>query len=179
MSERDVTMADLTHLITENLPSGWEFCLSLREGEIDMELFDPDGNLIKRDHSELSFNEMVLDLLNHARQSDGLGPVELDGEPGLAGPTDREYRRAIEGNDEDCPECVGLGRDDDGDPCGTCGGHGMVASALRPKAEPSGRPPGPPSVPMPKCRLCSMPFKSHDRFGNREGCPGYSDGVAR
>lgn len=35
------------------------------------------------------------------------------------------------------------------------------------------RPTGPHGPPRPKCVHCGHPFAEHDRFGNRDGCPGY------
>jgi hypothetical protein len=79
----DVTLVDLTHLVAEHLPEGWEFTLRLREGQISLSLTDPQGQPVQREHDDrMSFNDMVLDLLNYARKSDGLLGVDLQGRSG-------------------------------------------------------------------------------------------------
>lgn len=124
----DVTLGNLMHLICENLPEDWEFTLSLRAGEIDMELIDPAGNRVERCQDDMTFNDMLLDYLNFARTSDGLGHVDIRGQAcDGPGPTDEQYRRAIEGDDIECPTCKGSGHDPVNDEeCDTCGGDGMV-----------------------------------------------------
>ncbi len=76
----DVTLADLTGLLTEHLPTDWVFTLRMRANEIDMYLFDPQGKTVDRDHDDrMSFDERVMDFLNYARQSDGLSCVDMKG----------------------------------------------------------------------------------------------------
>jgi hypothetical protein len=131
--EEDVTLGNLMHLLCEELPEDWEFAVSFRRGEIDMALHDPDGNRVERCQDDMTFNEMVLDYLNHARMSDGLGPVDIKGQSvDPPGPTVEEYRRAMEAVDDRCPECNGTGKGER-DPSGAfaadclvCDGVGVI-----------------------------------------------------
>lgn len=123
----DVTLGNLMHLICENLPEDWEFTVSLRAGEIDMELTDPAGNRVERCQDDMTFNDMILDYLNFARESDGLMAVDLQGRSDWRGPTDEEYRRAVDGDVVECPTCKGSGVDIvNEDECDTCGGDGVL-----------------------------------------------------
>ncbi len=77
--EPEVTLAELFELTGEQLPEDWQLVCRLSLAEIDLYLVSPDGNRVDREQEDMNFVEMIVDLVNHARDSDGLMPVEFKG----------------------------------------------------------------------------------------------------
>jgi len=74
------TFEEITEFVCEHIPSEWEFSLRMTTGCLDIAMHRPCGEPIIRDYpSEMPVQEQIRDLVNHARQADGLTAVCWDG----------------------------------------------------------------------------------------------------
>lgn len=71
----------LFDLICQNLPEDWRITFVCEEGELAVILDDPQGEEMEFVDDDCDLREMVVNRINHARESDGLLPIERDSGP--------------------------------------------------------------------------------------------------
>lgn len=65
--------------VVEELPDGWDVLVEFSRGCLDVNLYDPTGERVDLCQDDMSFVEMFLDCINHARKQDGLcSKVDFD-----------------------------------------------------------------------------------------------------
>ncbi len=79
MTDETLTLAKLGEFACENLPEGWILAVNLRFGTIAVILWNPDREMVEPQEGEVDVAAMVLRRVNLAREEDGLGPVDWDG----------------------------------------------------------------------------------------------------
>ncbi len=67
-------------LACEWLPEDWQIDIELENGSGCAKLIDPDGNEVEVCDDDLTFDAMVLKRVNLARDRDGLGPIDMNGD---------------------------------------------------------------------------------------------------
>ncbi len=71
MKDHNLTLEQLCS-ICEEIPDGWSVIVEFQRGMLDIRLVDEDGENVNLTQDDMSFAEMFLDCVNHARASDGL-----------------------------------------------------------------------------------------------------------
>lgn len=64
--------------IGEPLPEDWEIVVFVRHGECEIELIDPQGEIVALCDDDLDVDQMLRQRVDHARESDGLAPHFAD-----------------------------------------------------------------------------------------------------
>lgn len=71
-------LGGLLEFVCENLPEDWRLAVSMGKGVASFDLIDPDGETVEICDDDLTEDEMIVERVNHARQSDGLQPIEME-----------------------------------------------------------------------------------------------------
>lgn len=75
-----IPMGDIADWATEHLPEDYRLTVTMRPGELDVSLYGPDDEPIEVNQDDVSdVAIMVRNCVNHARDLDGLGPLDFDG----------------------------------------------------------------------------------------------------
>lgn len=79
MTDQEVTLAEILR-VTGNLPKGWAVHIALYNTDIDVILSDPYSLDVVNFSCEGDTNEIILGHVNEARRTEGLKPVNWNGE---------------------------------------------------------------------------------------------------
>lgn len=74
MSKQPLDLNAWMSQIGDTLPEDWRVTVSIYNQGADIELIDPDGEVVDFTDDDLTIEEMFQVRVNHARQKDGLGP---------------------------------------------------------------------------------------------------------